>query len=104
MNTLLRSLAIAMLAVSLGATAADSELERELQSSFGSKRVKIKYADAPNVSTAKLQSARARYEARMSECRGRADRQKEYCMREAEQRLKMDERKARDAARRAAED
>lgn len=104
MNTLLRWLVIAMLATSAGAPAEDSELERELQSSFGSKRVKIKYADAPAVSAATLNAARARYEARMSECRGRADRQKEYCMREAEQRLMMDERKARDAARRVEKD
>jgi hypothetical protein len=102
MNTLHRWLAVASIATSMGVLAVESDLDRELESSFGSKRVKIKYADAPAVATATLQSARARYAARMRDCRGRADRQKMYCMREAEQRLLMDERRARDAARRAA--
>ncbi|MSR14110.1 MAG: hypothetical protein EXR86_05985 [Gammaproteobacteria bacterium] len=91
--------ALVMGAVNPGFAADDS-----LASKFGRNRVKIQRAQTPsNVSDAKLQTVRSVYKKRVEGCRGQADRNKQYCLQEAEQELRMAERKLRDAVRAAAE-
>lgn len=92
---LLSSALLALLHTPPG-VALDESLARE----YGKNRVKIQRLEAPKeISQSKLQAARARYEARMEQCRGLASRNKQYCMQEAETQLMMDERKIRDQAR-----
>lgn len=79
--------------------------DESLEQSFGKNRVKIQRLEAPkNLSQSKMLTARARYESRMSECRGKADRSKQYCMQEADNQLMIDERRVRDSARKAAQE
>jgi hypothetical protein len=92
-----------ILALSLVLWHAPSEADDSLASKFGRNRVKIQRAEGPKtVADAKLQAARSRYNARMEHCRGQTDRNKQYCMQEADQELKMSERRLRDAARKTA--
>lgn len=80
------------------AAATDSSLE----STFGKNRVKIQRLETPkDVAAMKLQTVRARYDARMRECREKSDRSKQYCIQETEQQLMIDERQMRKAARNA---
>lgn len=91
-------LCLATLATSPGLSALDESFARE----YGKNRVKIQRTEAPkNVSESQMQSARARYETRLEQCRGEAGRNRQYCMQDAENTLMMEERKIRDRARKA---
>lgn len=79
-------------------TALDESFARQ----YGKNRVKVERVEAPkNVSQTQMQTARAKYETRMEQCRGEAGRNRQYCMQEAENNLMMEERKIRDRARKA---
>ncbi len=88
----------ALLMMAVPATALDNSLE----SSYGKKRVKIERRDKPqDVAETRIQNARARHAARLRECEDKGDRNKQYCLQEAENQLMIDERHERDALRRA---
>lgn len=81
------------------------DADDSLASKFGRNRVKIQYADTPaNMSDAKLQAVRSRYAAQIEHCRGQTDRNKQYCIQEADLELRKGEREVRDAARAAADE
>ncbi len=87
----------------LGSNAA--ALDASLESSFGKNRVKIQRLEAPqDISAMKMQNIRARYDVRLRECREKSDRNKQYCLQEAENQLMIDERRARDTARKAVQE
>jgi len=71
-------------------------LDESLERSFGTGRVKIRKLDAPKeISQSKLQASRARYDAQMRICRGKSDRQKQYCMQQAETEFRIEQRNIR---------
>lgn len=75
-------------------------LDDSLESSFGKGRVKIRRVEAPKeISQTALQAAQARFDAQMRICRGKSDRGREYCMREADNQLMIDQRRIREKAR-----
>lgn len=77
-------------------------LDESFARQYGKNRVKVERLEAPkSVSETQMQSARAKYETRMDQCRGEAGRNRQYCMQEAENTLMMEERKIRDRARKA---
>ncbi len=91
------SLFIVIIALAVGHSGVEAD---SLASKFGRKRVKIQRAETPvNVSDAKMKAVQSRYDERVDNCRGQADRNKQYCLQEAEQELRMSERRLRDAAR-----
>ena len=90
-----------LLSITITATA----LDNSLGNSFGKKRVKIQRLDQPqDIANSKLQNARARHTARLRQCNEKGDRNKQYCLQEADTQLRIDERRERAAQRRAAQD
>ena len=80
-------------------------LDASLESSFGKNRVKIQRLEAPqDISAMKMQNIRARHDVRLRECREKSDRNKQYCLQEAANQLMIDERRARDTARKAVQE
>ncbi len=89
----------ALLSITMSATALDNSLE----SSFGTKRVKVQRHDKPqDIADTRMKTARGRHTARLRECNEKGDRNKQYCVQEADNQLMVDERRVRDAARKAA--
>lgn len=98
MRALLLTLSLTGLALSQGAFALDESFARQ----YGKNRIKVERLEAPkSVSETQMQSARAKYETRMDQCRGEAGRNRQYCMQEAENTLMIEERKIRERARKA---
>jgi len=88
--------------VLLGAQA--RAFDDSLESSFGQGRVKIRRVEAPKeISQSALQAAQARFDAQMRICKGKTDRGREYCNREADNQLMIDQRRIREKARQRAE-
>lgn len=78
---------------------AGSGADNSLASKFGRNRVKVQHADTPaNMSDAKLQTVRSRYAHQIKQCHEQPDRNKQYCLQEAEVELRKAEHGVRDAA------